>query len=284
MDPGVGLRAQSSAFQMARFEYAAVHTSNAIRAAVHLLQPGVEERELERQFYSGGLPLSCHAMVSFGEKARRGLSSPSMQRAELGQTFTMAFGLKGALSCRAGAIARGPGDLAPELATFYPRFAGHYFDVVATWYEKVAVGARGGDVFAAVEGVRNDELFRFAVNPGHCLHLDEWMHSPFSAGSTVVLRSGAVLQMDIIPVSRGPFCYINAEDGVVLADAGLREEIARDFPSVWERMQARRRFMRGSLGLSLDESVLPLSNTPAWLPPYALSPLEVYVQGRSHAQ
>ncbi len=30
--------------------------------------------------------------------------------------------------------------------------------------------------------------------------------------------------------------------------------------------------MRDSIGLSLDPSVLPLSNIPAWLAPYGLEP------------
>ena len=39
---------------------------------------------------------------------------------------------------------------------------------------------------------------------------------------------------------------------------------------MWQRMQARRQFMSEKLGIGLHESVLPVSNTPAWLPPYAL--------------
>ena len=79
-----------------------------------------------------------------------------------------------------------------------------------------------------------------------------------------------MLQMDIIPVSRGPFCYSNAEDGVALADDELRRELALKWPALWGRIQARRDFMIEQLGIRLDASVLPLSNTPAWLPPYAL--------------
>jgi hypothetical protein len=78
------------------------------------------------------------------------------------------------------------------------------------------------------------------------------------------------LQMDIIPVSAGPFCYTNAEDGIVLADEPLRAELASRHPSAWKRMTARRAFMREVLGIRLDESVLPLGNMPGWLPPYAL--------------
>ena len=79
------------------------------------------------------------------------------------------------------------------------------------------------------------------------------------------------IQMDIIPVSAGPFCCINAEDGIVLADDDLRRALAEQFPVCWRRIEARRQFMQHTLGIELHESVLPLGNTPAWLPPYALS-------------
>ena len=154
---------------------------------------------------------------------------------------------------------------------FYPALAHNYFDVVTTWYEHIRVGASGGQVFAAVEQKRDTTLYDFAVNPGHYLHLDEWVHSPFFADSNIILQSGVLLQMDIIPISRGPFCYINAEDGVLLADAALREQLCTQYPAMWARMQARRRFMREALGIQLHESVLPLSNLPAWLPPYAFN-------------
>jgi hypothetical protein len=126
-------------------------------------------------------------------------------------------------------------------------------------------------VHSAVETRRDAKLYRLAVNPGHLLHLDEWLHSPFVPGGRVRLRSGMAIQMDIIPVSAGPFFYVNAEDGIVLADDDLRRTLAGRFPACWQRIEARRQFMQHTLGIELHESVLPLSNTPGWLPPYALS-------------
>jgi hypothetical protein len=278
MDPDTGARIENSASQLAAFEYAAIRTSEGVRAALMHLTPGIEERELESCFHPAGLTLSCHPMVSFGDKAKRGLSTPSARVAKVGDTFTMAFGLKGALNARAGAVARGPDDLPGELRQFYPAFASNYFDVLSTWYEQVKVGACAGDVFAAVEAKRDSTLYRLAVNPGHYLHLDEWVHSPFASGSRTTLRSGAALQMDIIPVSAGPFCYINGEDGIALADEALRSEIAARFPAMWSRIQSRRAFMTDVLGIRLDPSVLPISNTPGWLPPYALEPGRILVK------
>ena len=158
--------------------------------------------------------------------------------------------------------------------------AANYWAVVAAWYESLGVGVRAGDVHRAVERVRDKALYRFAVNPGHYLHLDEWVHSPFAAGSRVALRSGVALQADIIPVSRGPFCYANAEDGVVLADEVLRAELARRYPAMWRRICARRAFMRDTLGIRLDAAVLPLSNTAGWLAPYALDLRSAFVRTR----
>jgi len=209
-------------------------------------------------------------MISFGVKARRGLSSPSNNTARMGDPYTAALGVVGALNCRAGCVARGPNDLPQSERDFYDALAKNYFDVVAAWYRSVRVGANSGDVVEAVEGARKADLFDFAVNPGHYLHLDEWVNSPFVPGNSVKLASGMALQMDIIPVSKGPFYCINAEDGVVLADAELRADIRDRYPECWERIENRRTFMQTIIGLELDESVLPLSNIPAWLPPYVV--------------
>ena len=275
-----GLRIVCEPEQIAQFEHAATVTSGGIWRLLRRLREGIAEQELERHLDSAGLPLSCHRMISFGEKAGRGLSSPGHGRARLGDPYTTALGVTGSLTCRAGCIARGPEDLPAGTRDFYSAFASNYFDVVAAWYETVRVGATGGEVFSAVEARRDDRLFRLAVNPGHYIHLDEWVNSPFAPGSAAVLRSGAAVQMDIIPVSRGPFCCINAEDGIVLADAALRDGLARRWPALWQRVEERREFMEGVIGIRLHESVLPLGNIPAWLPPYALALDRVLVSER----
>lgn len=268
MDPQDGLRCTNSAAQIAQFEFASCRTSGSVLNVLHHLQEGVAECDLETLLSGGGLPQSCHPMISFGDKVRRGLASPSARCARRGDPFVVAYGIWGALTCRAGAVAKDASDLAD--GGFYQRFVGHYFDLVTLWYRQIRIGAGTGPIVQSLEAARDDSLLKFAVNPGHLLHLDEWVHSPFTAGSRCILQSGMALQMDMIPVSQGPFCYSNAEDGVVLADAALRDELAADYPGCWERMQTRRRFMSEAIGIELDAGVLPLSNIPAWLPPFAL--------------
>jgi hypothetical protein len=48
-----------------------------------------------------------------------------------------------------------------------------------------------------------------------------------------------MLQMDIIPSISG-HAGVNSEDGVLLADGALRNEIAMQYPDMFARMQRRR--------------------------------------------
>jgi hypothetical protein len=132
------------------------------------------------------------------------------------------------------------------------------------------VGLPGGALQEIVDRRLGDPFFGIFLNPGHLLHLDEWVASPVSPGSTVELRSGMAVQADIIPATGGPYFTTNIEDGLALADAGLRGELAERHPDVWDRVGRRRAFMRDALGIELHEDVLPLSNIPAWLPPFLL--------------
>ncbi|MFM7094969.1 MAG: M24 family metallopeptidase [Actinomycetota bacterium] len=263
-----GLRLINEPEQIRLFEYAACVSSNGIMSLLRNVRPGVREDELERELDSRGLTLSCHRMVGFGDKARHGLASASSNTARQGDALTTAFGVSGALTCRAGAVANGPHEMSDEVRDFYERFFANYFEVVRAWYGAVHLGATGGEVFAAAESVRDPSLYDFALNPGHYLHLDEWVNSPFAKNCNVPLRSGMAIQVDIIPVSKGPFCYVNLEDGIALADDSLRVRLRQLDPALMQRVERRRSYMINVLGYELDECILPLGNTSGWLAPY----------------
>jgi hypothetical protein len=110
------------------------------------------------------------------------------------------------------------------------------------------------------------------LNPGHLIHLDEWLHSPIYKGSELRLKSGMAIQVDVIPATHSPYFTTNIEDGIALADDELRAEFERKYPEAWGRIQARRRFMEEVIGIRLKPEVLPFSNIPAYLTPYLLSP------------
>jgi hypothetical protein len=80
------------------------------------------------------------------------------------------------------------------------------------------------------------------------------------------------MQVDVIPATGTDYFTTNIEDGIGFADETLRAQLAQRFPDAWRRIQARRQFMRDTLGIELHPDVLPFSNIPAYLPPFLLAP------------
>ena len=272
IDPADGLRVINEVDQIAAFEWAACQTSQGVRNVLTGLEPGMTERECARLLAWSGTPLSCHLMLTAGPRAKLGLLSPGDRPVERGDPFTIAFGIWGALNCRAGFVAEGPSELPDSAQDYVDRLVAPYFEAVAAWYGALHVGQVGGELQRVVDDHLGDPFFGVTLNPGHQLHLDEWVNSPVFRGSRVELRSGMVLQCDIIPATGTPYFTTNVEDGVALADATLRAELAATHPGAWERIQARRRFMGDELGIQLHADVLPLSNLAAHLPPFLLRP------------
>ena len=272
IDPADGLRVINEAAQLAAFEHASCQTSSGVRRLLAGLRPGLTEREAVRLLEWDGSPLSCHLMLTAGPRATLGLLSPGDRPIERGDRFTTAFGIWGALTCRAGFVVEDAAELPAPIADYAERLVGPYFDAVAEWYEALHVGQTGGTLQAIVDRHLGDPFFGIFLNPGHQLHLDEWVNSPISPGSTIELQSGMALQVDIIPATGTDYFTTNIEDGVVLADQTLRAELAAGYPAAWRRIMGRRRFMAESLGIHLHPDVLPLSEIPAYLPPFLLRP------------
>jgi Xaa-Pro aminopeptidase len=269
---GDGLRVINEVDQLAAFEAAACRTSDGVWRVIRGLQPGLTEREAVRLLEWDGSPLSCHLMLTAGPRARLGLLSPGDRRIERGDPFTVAFGIWGALNCRAGWVVADDGELPSEIRDYVDRLVGPYFEAIAEWYGALRVGQTGGALHEIMARRLGDPFFGIFLNAGHQISLDEWVNSPVSAGSTVALQSGMYLQVDVIPATGTPYFTTNIEDGVALADAPLRAELAQRFPDAWRRIEARRDFMAGQLGIDLHPDVLPFSNIPAWLPPFLLDP------------
>lgn len=267
-----GLRVINEVEQLAAFEYAACQTSQGVRQLLSGIEPGMTEQEAVRLLQWNGMPLSCHLMLTAGPRASLGLLSPSDRRIERGDRFTVAFGIWGALNCRAGFVVAGADELPSRISDYLDRLVAPYFEAVAEWYEALHVGQTGGVLQEIIDRHLGDPFFGIFLNPGHQIHLDEWVNSPVGPGSTIELRSGMALQVDIIPATGTDYFTTNIEDGVALADQSLRDEFAAGYPAAWERIGVRRRFMSDALGISLHPDVLPFSNIPAFLPPFLLSP------------
>ncbi len=276
IDPGDGLRVVNEVEQLAYFEWAACQTSDGVRRLLaglgRVVADGTTEREAVRLLRWDGTPLSCHLMLTAGERASLGLLSPGDRPIGRGDRFTTAFGIWGALSCRAGFVVEDAGELPDGIRDYVERLVGPYFEAIVEWYGALRVGQVGGALQEIVDRRLGDPFFGIFLNPGHQIHLDEWVASPVGPGSTVELRSGMAMQVDVIPATGTDYFTSNIEDGIALADASLRAELAARFPAAWARIEARRRFMREALGIDLHPDVLPFSNIPAFLPPFLLRP------------
>ena len=272
IDPGDGLRVINEVEQLAAFEYAACHTSQGVRDLLFGLRPGTTEAEAVQLLRWNGMPLSCHLMLTAGPRATFGLLSPGTRPIERGDRFTVAFGIWGALNCRAGFVVEDAGELPAGIHDYVDRLVGPYFEAVAEWYGALHVGQRGGVLQEIVGRRLGDPFFGIFLNPGHQIHLDEWINSPIWPGSQTELRSGMAFQVDIIPATGTDYFTSNIEDGIALADEGLRERFADAYPTAWGRIEARRAFMAEALGIELHADVLPFSNIPAYLPPFLLAP------------
>ncbi|TMF38020.1 MAG: hypothetical protein E6I26_06910 [Chloroflexi bacterium] len=272
IDPADGLRVINDVDQLAVFEWAATQTSGGVRRLLEALRPGMTEREAVRLLDWNGTPLSCHLMLTAGPRATLGLLSPSDRVIERGDRFTVAFGIWGALNCRAGFVVEDAAELPATIRDYVDRLVGPYFAAVAEWYGALRVGAPAGVLHEIIARRLGDPFFGIFLNPGHQIHLDEWVNSPISPGSTIPLASGMAFQVDVIPATGTDYFTTNIEDGIALADAALREAFAASYPDAWSRIQARRAFMADSLGIALHEDVLPFSNLPSYLPPFLLRP------------
>jgi Xaa-Pro aminopeptidase len=262
LHPEHGQRSIIDADQIAIFEAAAARGSEMVWNILSQLRPGDSERAAAARMQYRGEPFNVHAMLASGNAASGpviGLASPGARRIAEGDGISTAVGLWGGLTARAG--------LLDDANDTFVATAAAYFAGLLRWYAVADLGVAGGALHDAVTETLAEGGLRSLLNPGHLTGHEEWSNTPVRPGSTDRLRSGMHMQVDIIPTPMPDGWALNCEDSVVLADAGLRAEIAARHPAVWARMEARRRFMHDILGVTVADAVLPLSSTPLCLAP-----------------
>ena len=231
MHPSNGLRAINDVDQLAYFEFAATYTSQAVRNLIFGVEAGMSEFEAVALMQLTGLPQSCHLMFSSGDRAGLGLASPSLRRLQVGDPVFLAYGIWGALNARGGWLAQDASDLPSDVRNYVEVLVAPYFRAIVEWYEAIGIGVTGGELHAIIDSHLGDPFFGIGLNPGHLIHLDEWLHSPIYAGSDIRLRSGMAIQVDVIPATHSPYHSTNIEDGIALADEALRKAFWRKYPA-----------------------------------------------------
>ena len=271
MHPGHGLRARCTPGEIAHFEYSNGQAAEAVKRMIFALQEGMTDHSVIEFSRLNGDPLSCHVTFGTGRNSTYGLCGPSGELIRRGQPLAFNVAYWGSNVCRAGWIAQSAADLPDSAADYIASFAGPYFEAMGEWFGLMQPGTPGHIVYDLIQDRLPFEKFGIYLNPGHLIHLDEWMSSPFYAGSEIPVASGMAIQVDIIPQSSQYFST-RMEDGIVVADAALRAQLKESAPACFDRCQKRRSFMADVLGIELPEEVLPLSNTCAIVPPFFLEP------------
>ena len=238
------------------------------------LKEGMSDFDVVSLAGINGLPLGCHVTFATGGHHRLGLSGPTGQRMERGSPLSMNIGYWRANVCRSAWLAEGADDLPTTARDYVEAFAGPYVAALAQWFGMMRIGVEGGDIQEHINRTLPRDRFGISLNPGHLIDIDEWLSSPIFPGSKLPIRSGMMIQVDIIP-SSSVYGSTRMEDGIAIADAEMRRELKSLAPAVYERCMARRRFMENVIGIPLPGEVLPLSNMAGIVQPFLMAPDKV---------
>jgi hypothetical protein len=245
----------------------------ALKRMVFALQEGMTDFAAVEAARIGGLPLGCHVTFAMGDTP--GLSGPIGDRIRRGVPASFNIAHWGSNICRAGWMARGPGDLPASAAGYLEDFVFPYTRAMSDWCAMMRPGVAGGAVWAMIHD-RLPADFGITLNPGHLIGLDEWMSSPIMPGSDIPLASGMAMQMDVIP-AHPRWGSTRMEDGYVIAHADLRAALAERHPNLMRRCAARAEFMTRVIGMEVPETLLPLADTCGIIAPWLLDPAQVVI-------
>ena len=270
-NPDHGLRTFCSSTEIAYFEYTNILASEGMKRMLFGVRDGMIDFDFAKLMEYNGVPLGCHPTLITAQNKDRSLSGPIGSVIRRGGPLAANICYWGSNIARAGWVASSRKDL-PALAQDYvENFAGVYFEVMNNWFINMKIGTPGDKIDRVIRENLPYDQFGIYFNPGHLIHLDEWMSSPIYPGSSDCIHSGMAIQVDVIPASPIYFST-RMEDGIVIADPDFRSHIREKYPECYARCQKRRDFMIQVLGFEVPEEVLPLSNIPAIVPPFFLQP------------
>ena len=265
-----GARTTNNANELAHYEFGASLASDCVLDAMDAIAPGVSEMELGDRLVRYGQHTSVVTIAASGPRFIKANMFPTTTSVGVGDPIALTVGYSGGLSSRSGYAVACADELPEGSEDYLERIAVPYFNAYAQWLEAVHVGMRGGELFEEIERVLPRAEYGWSLCPGHLTAEEEWLCSPVYEGSGEVLRSGMLFQIDIIPSVAG-YVGVSAESTVALADAALRAELAEQYPELWSRVCSRRAYLREKLGINVNEDVLPMCGTVAYLRPYMLA-------------
>ncbi|NIY49352.1 M24 family metallopeptidase [Cedecea colo] len=267
--PQSGARTINNANEIAHYEYGANLASGAALTALNAIELGKTEKAIAALLAAEGQANNVVTIAATGERFEYANLYPSDKEIRLGDKFSLTVSYKGGLTSRAAYVVHNANELNPAVKDYLEVVAIPYFNAVVNWLEFIRVGVKGHEIYDLIEQVLPKAKYNWHLNPGHLVADEEWLCSPVYPASDIPLASGMLLQIDIIPSRKG-YAGASIEDTIALADEPLRLELAAAYPELWQRIAARRAYIRDELHIHLHEDVLPLSNTVGYLRPYLL--------------
>lgn len=270
IDGDNGARVTNNTNEIAHYEYGANLASNCILNAMNAVEPGMSEAALGAYLTAEGQYNTVVTIAASGQRFEKANLYPTHKPLQRGQPLSMTTGFKGGLSSRTGFVIASESELPDTQKDYLERVVKPYFAGVVTWLENIRIGMEGGEMYSLMESILPKEKYGWHLNPGHLSADEEWMSSPIYPHSTQTLKSGMILQIDIIPSVPG-YTGTSAEESVALADFALQDEIKRAYPELWARIETRKRYLKDVLKIELSADVIPLSSTVAYLRPFFLA-------------
>lgn len=265
-----GLRTTNNANEIAHYEFGAMLAGNCILTAMDQLALGKSEMEVGAYLNNYGQTPSVVTIMATGARFEKANLYPTGKKIQLGDRISMTTGYKGGLQSRGGYAVNTKEELPEAEKAYLDRVAKPYFNAVKTWLETITTDLSGEVLYNKIEEVLPKDQYGWHLNPGHLCADEEWLSSPVYPASTEKIKSGMLFQFDIIPSVPG-YSGASCEGGIVLADECLRSAIQKEYPEMWSRMQARRRYLIEELGIEVSEEVLPTSNATAYYRPFFLN-------------
>lgn len=265
-----GARCTNNANEIAHYEYGAALASDAMLDAMDLVAPGVSELELGDALVRNGQHTCVVTIASAGPRFVKANMFPTANRVKTGDPISLTVGYAGGLSSRAGYAVHDESEMPEGAKDYLNAVAIPYFRGYTAWLEKIRIGMPGGELYHIVDEALPRSEYHWGLCPGHLAAEEEWLCSPIYEGSAEPLKSGMILQIDIIPSVPG-YAGVSAESTVVLADEALRADLAAQYPELYARMQQRAAYLRDVLNIALPEEVLPMCSTVAYLRPWLLN-------------
>lgn len=277
IDPDTGARSTNNANEIAHYEFGASLASDCVLRAMDNIELGKTDMEMGNYLNAYGQHNNVVAISSSGERFYKANIYPTNKKIVLGDKVSLTAGFKGGLSSRSAYAVACREELPEDVRDYQEKVAVPYFTSIVCLIENLTIGKTGGEIYDLIESVLPQKTYYWELNPGHLGADEEWMASPMYSGSTDTIKSGMIIQTDIIPSVKG-YGGASAEATICIADEALRKDIESMYPELWERIVARKEYMKDNLGIQMPDEVLALSSTVAYYRPYLLSKDEALVK------